>query len=112
MFYQMGLEVKNPKLVACKQQWGRPDCASAQSDQHPFYSLSVKYSIQTYSIQNFNIQTSLYLRRLDFVSGSPKPRRQVFSQPGPNKDSLETLVLLYTKIAEFDHHAFMISQVL
>ena len=40
----MGLDVRNPDFAACEQQRCRPACASAQSDQHLYYSLFEKYS--------------------------------------------------------------------
>ena len=39
--------------------WRRPAYESAQSDQRICYSLSDKYSMPTYSMQNFDILASL-----------------------------------------------------
>ena len=38
----IGLDARDPDFDACEQQRRRPACASAQSDQHLFYSLSEK----------------------------------------------------------------------
>ena len=51
----LGLDVRKPDCVTCKQQRCRPAPASAQSDQHLCCLLSGKNSSQPCSMQNFNI---------------------------------------------------------
>ena len=43
-----------------EQQWGRPLCASAQSDQHLCYSLIGKYNIWNCYERNTNFLANLY----------------------------------------------------
>ena len=53
--HHIGLDIGNPDFAACEQQVCRPACASAQSDQHPCYSLSeskVRSDITKFSIFN------------------------------------------------------------
>ena len=48
--------------VVCVQQRRRTACASAQSDEPLCYSLSDKYGIDSFHIQNFRIQAGLVLQ--------------------------------------------------
>ena len=47
----MGLEVRKPDFVACKQQRPRPACASAQFDHCLYHLLSIKCT--SVKVQNF-----------------------------------------------------------
>ena len=55
----MGFAARKPDFVACEQQGRRPACASTQSDQRLYYSLSGRYNSLPYCVQSFNIIASL-----------------------------------------------------
>ena len=55
----MGLDARKPIFRVCEQHRRRAACASAQTDQRPFYSLTGRCHIKTYFRQNFNSTASL-----------------------------------------------------
>ena len=59
VIFETSLVGRNPDFAASEQQMRRPACASAQSDQRLYYSLSGKYDCKSSYMQNINILACL-----------------------------------------------------